>query len=308
MSTKATQFSRREFLAGSLLSSAALTLGNPAFGAAPPDTRDRWILLADTHIGQDRNREDRGIKSAEKLAEARAQILALDPRPAGLIIAGDCAHSHGLAGDYAVLKEELAPINDAEVPVYMSMGNHDNRERFWNAFPQSKARSAKSGLEKHAFVVEGLHADWFVLDSNVKTDFVPGGMGEPQLAWLATELDKRPDKPALLVAHHYPSVSKDDNGLHDFDALWKVIGHRNRVKAYLFGHSHQWVLEQREGVHFINLPALAWLFDEEQPRAWTEAVLGPDGMRLQLHCLNDVSTANGSRCDLQWRAGAIPNA
>ncbi len=304
MSKKAVCCSRREFLAGSLLSSTALTLGNLAFGAAPSDTPDRWILLADPHISQDRSREDRGIKSAEKLAESCTQILAVKPRPAGLIIAGDCAHSHGLAGDYAVLKEELTPIADAEVPVYMSMGNHDNRERFWKAFPQSRARSAQSGLEKHAFVVEGLHADWFVLDSNVKTDFVPGGMGKPQLAWLASELDKRPDKPALLVAHHYPSVTKDDNGLQDFDALWSVIGRRSRVKAYLFGHSHQWVLKQREGVHFINLPALAWLFDEDQPRGWTEAVLRPDGMRLQLHCLNDVTMANGGRYDLQWRVGS----
>lgn len=308
MPIKPAHLSRREFLAGSLLSGMAMTLGNSAFAVTEPEASDRWILLADTHIGQDLSREDRGIKPAEKLAEARAQILALQPRPRGLIIAGDCAHSTGLAGDYAVLKEELAPVNDAGVPVYMAMGNHDNRERFWAAFPQCRARSAQSGLDKHAFVVEGLHADWFVLDSNVKTGVVSGEMGEQQLAWLAAELDKQPDKPALLVAHHYPSVAKDDNGLRDFDALWSVIRQRRRVKAYLFGHSHRWVLEQREGVHLINLPALAWLFDEAQPRAWTEAIVGPDGMRLQLHCLNDVPTANGGRQDLRWRAGATPDA
>ena len=177
-------------------------------------------------------------------------------------------------GDYAVLKEELKPLDDAGVPVYMAMGNHDNRERFWAAFPDSRTRSAKSGLKKHAFVVEGIHADWFILDSSVQTGVVYGEMGPPELAWLAAELDKRPGKPALLVAHHYPSVSEDDNGLRDFDALWGVIQPRKRVKAYFFGHSHQWVLQERDGVHLVNLPAMAWLFEKAQPRAWVEAALG----------------------------------
>ena len=301
MSESTVNVSRREFLGGSLLSGAAWMLGHAAFSAEPPDDLDRWILLADVHIGQDRSLESRGIKPAEKFAEARCQFLALTPRPTGLIIAGDCAHSSGLAGDYAVLSEELAPVNDANIPVYMAMGNHDNRERFWAAFPQSRTRSAKSGLEKHALMFLIIHADWFVLDSSVQTGVIPGEMGGPQLAWLANELDKRPDKPALLVAHHYPTDAKDDNGLRDFDALWDVIRHRTRVKAYFFGHSHRWVLGQREGVHFINLPALAWLF-EDQPRAWTEVVLGPDGLRLQLHCLDDTRPKNGVRHDLLWRA------
>jgi 3',5'-cyclic-AMP phosphodiesterase len=296
---KSQNISRREFIAGTLLSGAALTLGARAFGAAT--TSDRWILMADTHICQDRSREEHGIKPVETLAEARSGILALEPRPAGVIIAGDCAYLHGKAGDYAVLKEDLAPFDKAGIPVHMAMGNHDNRERFWEAFPESRKRVAKPDIEKHAYVVEGRHADWFVLDSNRETDFTPGEMGKPQLAWLAKELDKRPDKPALLVAHHYPKVSENDNGLLDIDALWEVIQGRNRVKAYLFGHSHTWSHKERDGVHLINVPAMGWLFDEAQPRAWVEAALRPDGMSLDLHCLNDVVPKGGNSHDLRWR-------
>ncbi len=301
MSNTVSGISRREFLAGSLLSGAALTLGNQALGVAPTDGVERWVLLADAHISGDRSREGRGIKPVDKLGQARAEIMALKPRPMGVIVAGDCAYGDGQAGDYAVLKEELKPLDDAGVPVHMAMGNHDNRERFWTAFPEARARSEKSGLKKHAYVVEGRHADWFVLDSTVKTGVVHGEMGGQELEWLAAELDRRPDKPALLVAHHYPSVSEDDNGLRDFDAFWSVIQHRKRVKAYFFGHSHKWVIEKRDGVHLVNLPALAWLFEEAQPRAWVEAALGPDGLRLQLHCLDDTRAANGTHHDLNWR-------
>ncbi|MBN2310856.1 MAG: metallophosphoesterase [Candidatus Hydrogenedentes bacterium] len=300
--------SRREFLGRSIASGAALTFGLPAAHALAADGAssrqlDRWILLADTHICQDRNREEHGIKPAEKLAEARAQILELESPPSGLIIAGDCAYLHGEAADYAVLGEDLAPLMGAGIPAYMSMGNHDNRERFWDAFPEARARSAHSGLDKHVHVVDAPNADWFILDSNKETDFTPGELGEAQLAWLAAELDKRPGKPALLVAHHYPTAKKDDNGLLDFDALWSVIHPRSRVKAYLFGHSHRWAYEQRDGVHLVNLPALAWLFgDQAAPRAWTQASIAPDGMDLHLHCLNDRIPPDGGRLHLPWRA------
>jgi hypothetical protein len=153
-------------------------------------------------------------------------------------------------------------------------------------------------------IVEGRHADWFVLDSTIRTGIVHGEMGEPQLEWLVAELDKRPDKPALLTAHHYPSMSEGDNGLRDIDAFWRVIQPRKRVKAYLFGHSHQWRHQERDGLHFINIPALAWLFNEEsnpQPRAWVEALVDPDRMRLHLHCLNEVRPPGGGRHEFQWR-------
>lgn len=302
MSAVTSSLSRREFLGTVIVAGTALTVGRSALSAEQAASGERWVLLSDIHISQDRAREARGIKPVEKLAEARTQILALEPRPTGVIISGDCAYDRGEAGDYAVLKEELKPFDDAGIPIHMAMGNHDNRERFWAAFPESKALGTQSGLEKHVYVVEGRDVDWFILDSNIETGIVYGEMGGPQLAWLAAELDKRPDKPALLVAHHYPSVKSDDNGLRDCDALWNVIQPRKRVKAYLFGHSHSWTLGEREGLHIVNIPAVAWLFDEAQPRAWVEASSRPDGMALRLHCLNDVHPANEGRCDLPWKA------
>jgi 3',5'-cyclic-AMP phosphodiesterase len=301
--TNTRKISRREFVAASVLGGVALTVAGSAPAAAMQDKQDTWILLADTHIPGDRTREARGIKPVETLSRARSEILALKSRPKGVLIAGDCAYDTGQADDYAVLKEGLAPFSEAEIPVHMAMGNHDNRERFWAAFPESKPRSAKSGLEKHAAVVEGRHADWFVLDSMIETRIVHGAMGKPQLEWLAAELDKEPDKPALLIAHHYPSASEGDNGLRDLDALWSVIQSRKRVKAYLFGHSHSWRVQERDGIHLINLAALAWLFDEEgQPRAWVEAAMVPDKMHLQLHCMNGVHPSDGDLHTFAWRA------
>ena len=73
----------------------------------------------------------------------RTVVLALDYTPAVLRIAGDCVFLHGEHDDYVTLKEELQPLVDRNIPLHMSMGNHDNRERFWGVFPEHQKRSAR---------------------------------------------------------------------------------------------------------------------------------------------------------------------
>jgi 3',5'-cyclic AMP phosphodiesterase CpdA len=75
--------------------------------------------------------------------------------------------------------------------------------------------------------VETPHANWFLLDSldqtNTKTGL--GLLGEAQLAWLAKALDARPDKPALLLAHHNPNPAAllKNSRLANTEAFFKVI-------------------------------------------------------------------------------------
>ncbi|HQI77496.1 MAG TPA: metallophosphoesterase, partial [Candidatus Latescibacteria bacterium] len=206
-------------MASSLAGAAALGWGNRIH--AQDLSPDRWILLADTHIPGDRDRAEGKppIKPVEKFAAMRTGVLALDYTPAGLLIAGDCVFLHGEHDDYVTLKEELQPLVDRNIPLHMSMGNHDNRERFWGVFPEHQKRSAGAVEGKHAYILDAPRATWFVLDSNRETDFTPGEFGAAQLEWLANELDQRPGKPALLMAHHYP---EGENGLLDFPAFWNV--------------------------------------------------------------------------------------
>ncbi|MFO7973444.1 MAG: metallophosphoesterase [Candidatus Hydrogenedentota bacterium] len=293
------RISRRTFLASSAAGAAVLGWGLTSRAQEPK--ADRWILLADTHIPGDREKTggSANIKPVEKLAVMREGVLGLDYTPAGLLIAGDCAYLHGEHKDYVTLKEELQPIADANIPLHFAMGNHDNRERFWGVFPEHQKLSAGSVEDKHAYILDAPNATWFILDSNRETDFTPGELGAAQVEWLAQELDKRPDKPALLMAHHYP---EGENGMLDFEAFWKVIQPRKQVKAFFYGHSHVWSQQQRDGVHLVNLPALAWLFSEDGiPRAWVEAAVHEDGAELTVHVMNKVALSEGGKYALDWR-------
>jgi hypothetical protein len=295
--------SRRSFLAGS-----ALALGGwvllPATGRAKDNADpNRFILMADTHVCADRNARERGCNPDETIQQAVKDILELTPRPAGVIVAGDCVYLHGLKPDYEALKEFLEPLRGAGIPLLLAMGNHDNRRGFASVFSDAAILQGTELADRKAAVIETPHADWYLLDSCTATHYTPGLFGGEQLSWLAGRLDKSPSKPALLVAHHYPKVTDEDNGLEDTEAFLKVVGPRRQVKCYFFGHSHRWALKQREdGLHLVNLPANAWLFNETFPRGFVDARLEEKGCALTLHCLDRGDKRHGEKRALDWRS------
>ncbi len=294
--------SRRSFLkAGAVAAGGWVLLPAPGNAAEATDP-NRFVLMADTHVCADRTASEHGCNPDETFQQAVKDILELAPRPAGVIVAGDCVYLHGRKGDYAVLKELLAPLRGAGIPVLLAMGNHDNRESLQAVMPDAVILGNDALHNRKTAVVSSPHADWYLLDSLEKTDFTPGRFGDEQLAWLADALDTHPARPALLVSHHYPRKSDDDNGLIDTEAFRKVIDPRAQAKAWFYGHSHAWSVRPEDGgFHSVNLPANAWLFDEAQPRGFVDAHLDASGITLNLHCLNRDDPRHGEKHRLDWR-------
>jgi 3',5'-cyclic AMP phosphodiesterase CpdA len=128
-------------------------------------------------------------------------------------------------------------------------------------------------------------------------------LGKEQLAWLDTELARRPDKPALVVAHHNPDVRQNTSGLTDTKALFDVLRPRRQVKAYLFGHTHHWdVRADDDGIQLVNLPPVAYVFRQGNPSGWVDARLTAAGMSLQLNCVDPEHPQHGQTIELTWRA------
>ena len=193
--------SRRRFLQGSLAAAAGLLLPCETWAAERPVDADRWVLLADTHVWEHRDGSRRGTKPADTLLQAVAEIVSLDPRPAGVILVGDTVYLEGHAADYAMFRRLVQPIREAGIPLHIALGNHDDRANFWTAFAELKSPHAPA-FQHHVAVVETPRVNWFLLDSLDKTNSTPGLLGKPQLDWLAAALDARRGKPAILAAHH----------------------------------------------------------------------------------------------------------
>jgi hypothetical protein len=127
-------------------------------------------------------------------------------------------------------------------------------------------------------------------------------LGQEQLNWLAQALDAEPNTPALVLVHHNPGITGGNMGLKDTLALFEVIRPRKQVKAYIFGHTHHWQVEQEtSGLHLINLPPVAYVFREADPSGWVHATVASGSLRLELRCLDTAHKAHGQIAELKWR-------
>ena len=214
---------RRNFITGSLILGGSAWIKPYALAKQPTFDLNRVALLADTHISDDPKRSYPGTKwpgspvkeqehewvnMADSLAQSAREVIGLNPRPANLIINGDCALSRGTEAEYKEFLRLIEPIRRAGIKVHITIGNHDTREKLWKLLPFLK----KEQMGIHAEVIELPHANIFLLDSGRK-----GILGEAQLDWLAQQLDKHTDRPALVFAHFNPLPNR---GIRLIRGMW----------------------------------------------------------------------------------------
>ena len=105
------------------------------------------------------------------------------------------------------------------------------------------------------------------------------------------------------MIHHNPGINGGNMGLKDTLLLFDVIRPRKQVKAYIYGHTHHWSVEQDgSGIHLINLPPVGYVFREGEPSGWVHANITANGMMLELRCVDQTHKAHGQKVSLEWRA------
>jgi Icc protein len=216
---------------------------------------------------------------------------------------GDVAVLKGEAGDYKTVADLLVPAGKAEMPLHFMLGNHDDRDEFREVL---KGQAASPIENKHVAVLEAGPVNWFLLDSLDRPNSTPGVLGEEQLKWLAAALDKHADKPALISVHHHPVWPKNDpnfknGGITDTVPLFEILEPRKHVKAVFFGHTHDWAITQREGIHLVNLPPVAYVFAKGRPSGWVRVDVATSGMTLTLSALDKTHMQHGEKRELAWR-------
>jgi Icc protein len=294
------QLNRREFLyaGAAALAIPALGLQGCATGnrSKAPAGSSRWAFLADTHIAADPDDHSGDFYPHRNLKKVLDQVLAQPPK--GMIIAGDVARLHGLPGDYVQVRTLLAPL-EGKVPVYMALGNHDDRTNIAAEFknPPGQIQPVNG---KRVTIVDAGPVRLILLDSLFKTNETLGLLGKAQRDWLKAYLADSDDKPVVLFFHH--SLRDTDGDLLDSPRLFDIIEPARKVKALVYGHSHDYALATQDGIHLINLPAVGYSFNAEMPVGWVEANLTARGADLTLHAIAGNTNIDGQVTSLTWRA------
>ena len=273
-------------------------------GAAGPL---RLALLADTHIPANSADGHRGFSPVDNLTKVVGQVTAT--RVDGALIGGDLARLAGLSADYARLRDLIAPLT-SKMPVGLVLGNHDHRQNFLQAFrpgdaagPLAASATGKTGHSSAdvadkvigARDVAGLR--FVLLDSLLATNVTPGQLGKAQREWLAKGLASSP-APTILLVHH--TLGTNDGELVDVDRLFEVVRPHTHVKAIMYGHSHKYEVLEREGLQLINLPAVGYNFNDNEPVGWVESVWTPEGVDLTLRAIGGNMSANGQTTSVHW--------
>lgn len=294
---------RRQFLltmaAGIVTCSTSGFSDNEVSDGIEPDL---IYLLNDTHIGE-KHPPDSPVPT--HLRQVVQELVELKHKPACVLINGDLALKDGQPGDYRHFAKLLAPLREARIDVHLTLGNHDDREVFYEVMREERPQSP-AVKSKHISVVETRFANFFLLDSLKETMVTQGTIGPEQRAWLAKALDADRSKPAIVVAHHNPRLGGNPlhfpGGLIDSEELWTILSTRPHVKAYIHGHIHHRGYAEHQGIHIINTPATSYVADpKKSTTGWTIARLTEKAVTLTTRTTAPSHPWNGEVKSLAWR-------
>lgn len=289
--------SRRRFLNVSLAAAGGLAALTPLRAFAGGDPKQaRWAFLSDTHISVDPENNYRGFYPYRNFEQAIGQLAA--DLPEGIVVTGDLARLTGQMGDYENFQRLLTPVLGKR-PTYLALGNHDDRAVFLDVF-EDRAGQAQPVKDKHVLTVEAGPVRFVLLDSLAATNQTPGLLGKAQRSWLQSYLQNSDDKPVILFFHH--TLGDSDGDLLDVLWLFELIKPIKKVKAVVYGHSHEYRTSELDGIHLINIPSTAYNFQDNQPLGWIEAKLTADAGEFILHAIAGNTQQDGRIEGLRWRS------
>jgi 3',5'-cyclic AMP phosphodiesterase CpdA len=291
--------SRRNFLKSAAIAGAAIVTGchttqRQVSLGLPEEVPVHFALLSDIHIPADRKNGFRGFNPWENLKNVVPEVVAAKPQAA--IVNGDLARLEGAAADYKEVRDLLQPIASA-VPVYLGLGNHDDRKNFKSVFTATNGTPARLA-DKHVLVIDQGALRFVILDSLLYTNKVAGLLGQAQRAWLAEYLATNSEKPHVLFVHH--TLGDKDGDLLDSRRLFELIRPHPQVKAIFYGHSHEWSIGEREHVKLVNIPAIGYNFKDGEPLGWVDAKFDSTGADITLRAFAGNTSDNRKVHQLTW--------
>ncbi|KAF1033115.1 MAG: 3',5'-cyclic adenosine monophosphate phosphodiesterase CpdA [Pseudomonas sp.] len=203
------------------------------------------VQLSDSHLFAESDGGLLGMNTRDSLQQVISQVLARESGVDLVLATGDLSQDGTLAS-YQTFRELSAQI---PAPARWIPGNHDE--------PHIMAQAAINSALLEPVVDVG---NWRVtlLDSAVP-GAVPGYLADAQLQVLARALSEAPERHHLVCFHHHPvpigCAWMDPIGLRNPEAFFAVLDRFPQVRAVLWGHVHQEIDSQRNGVRLLASPS-----------------------------------------------------
>jgi Icc protein len=245
-----------------------------------------FVHFTDTHIMPDGLHPSSQLDTSACLRQVVAVLNVLEPRPAFAIIGGDLVSPDLLTPSRTLTPEEYAPsyrllqeiLSPLQYPVYMLLGNHDNREAFHQVM-QTQAATLHAP-HHYGFDHQGWH--FVALDSHLPGQH-RGHLDAGQLAWLQEDLEAHRHQPVLVFVHHHPWPINldwlDAMALHNGDELIGVLRPYSNVRWMICGHVHMDHTVQRDGLTMLTTSSTCFQLNR-LAKTRQKPLPGPPAFRL----------------------------
>ncbi len=236
----------------------------------------RILQLTDLHLLADKQACLLGLNTWESfnavLGEVQKRGIAYD----AALLTGDLSQD-GSVASYEHLLEALEPLG---LTTYWIPGNHDHP-----LHPQQTLHN--SWLRRERTFSLG---DWnFILLDSTLPNSDPGGLLQPELAFLLESLDKNRASHVFIALHHHPldldSAWLGQPNFLNAQAFVEALEAYSNVKVVTWGHVHQEYALFKKGIHWFASPSTCVQFAprsasfqlDRQAPGFREFTLFPDG-------------------------------
>jgi len=257
--------------------------------ASPADKPIRIVQITDFHLLADPAQTMMGINTEQSFLTVVDHAWRSQADIALFLLTGDLAQE-ATAATYRRLREHLDILS---APCYCLPGNHDEAALMAQALVGGNLRLQTQIL------LDG----WQIicLDSTIPEE--PGGyLDSAQLALLEAKLAEQPALHTLVALHHSPlptgSAWLDTMTLANGDALFALVERFPQVKAIVYGHIHQAMDVDRNGLRLLACPSTCFQF-KPGSAGFALDFLPPGYRWLDLHPDGRIETA-------VERLGAVP--
>ena len=207
--------------------------------------------ITDLHLGFDPKNPDEFNR--QRLERTLTALRGLKPQPDLLLVTGDLSERGDDPISYARYRETMEGL---PFPVFPLMGNHDSREAFLKAFPETPS---VDGFIQYA--IEQFPVRILMLDT-LEPGRHGGGFCRKREAWVRARLDEAPQRPTLIALHHPPIATGIPWLTEDPSALWisrlrDTLEGRGNIVAMIAGHVHRPIISGWAGIPLIVCPSTA---------------------------------------------------
>lgn len=222
-----------------------------ASGVAGRGAQLRLLQITDTHLFADTRARLAGVDTELSTGAVLDHLRRVEAPADVLLHTGDLVHD-GSENAYRRLKGRLEELG---VRGLVMPGNHDAPAMMRRLFARGRVTWARNAVL----------GDWQLVTLSTYTgDGAGGHLADAELGALDRCLAAEPKRHALVCLHHHPVAMGcdwiDAIGVDNGEALFRVLDRHPQVRGVLWGHVHQELDTERNGVRLMATPSTGLQF------------------------------------------------